>query len=224
MNLLALDASSDYCSCAVVMGDRKNNTIVSRCQHAPRQHGNLILTQADAVLAEAGIAQTALDAIVFSRGPGSFTGVRIACSVAKGIAFGLNIPLVPVSTLQLMAQSAYASEGLTNVAVGIDARMKEVYWCHYILDAAGYMKPVQDEILITPELVACLEGEWVGVGNGWTVYGDALPERTQISQFHDNIEPCAQHLLPMAWQALAEGQTVSAEQAEPVYLRNRVTS
>jgi tRNA threonylcarbamoyladenosine biosynthesis protein TsaB len=224
MNLLALDASSDYCSCAVSIGDREHNTIVSRCQHAPRQHGDLILTQADAVLAEAGIAPAELDAIVFSRGPGSFTGVRIACSVAKGIAYGLNIPLVPVSTLQLMAQSAYASQGLTHVAVGIDARMKEVYWCCHVLDKAGYMKPVQDEAVILPELVDCPEGEWIGVGNGWTAYGDALPKRTQISQFHDDIEPCAQHLLPMAWQLLAEGQTVSAEQAEPIYLRSQVTS
>ncbi len=128
MKLLTLDTSSDACSCALQIDDQ----ILSFEEIAPRRHADLILEMIDRLFVESGVSPNELDAVAFACGPGSFTGIRIATGVTQGIAFGLQIPVIPISTLAVLAQGAFHKNPQCNHAlVAIDARMSEVYWAEY---------------------------------------------------------------------------------------------
>ncbi|MDM8563559.1 tRNA (adenosine(37)-N6)-threonylcarbamoyltransferase complex dimerization subunit type 1 TsaB, partial [Candidatus Marithioploca araucensis] len=136
MKLLAFDASSPACSCALYL----DGEITERYEIAPRQHAALILPMADELLTEAGLKPIELEGIAFGRGPGSFTGLRIASGVAQGIAFAADIPVAPISSLATLAQAAYIENGAQKVLAAIDARMSEVYWGMYVIDKQGIMR------------------------------------------------------------------------------------
>lgn len=218
MKILAIETATEACSAALYL----EGTVFSRHQVAPRGHADLILSMCDALLTETGVRRHELDAVAFGRGPGSFTGVRIATGVAQGLAFGLNVPVVPVSTLATLAQGALREHGWTRVLAAIDARMGEIYWAPYATDAAGLMQPAGEERVSPPDAMRLPdEGDWRGVGTGWSAYGSRLP--AQIHERDGEHLPHAHDLVLLAAAAFARGEAVPAAAAVPVYLRDDVT-
>ena len=131
--ILALDTATENCSVALLVNDR----VYVRREVAPRDHTKKILPMVDEVLKEAGLSLNELDALAFGRGPGSFTGVRIGIGIAQGLAFGAELPMIGISTLQAMAQGSYRNMRATHVACAIDARMSEVYWGRFMRQEDG---------------------------------------------------------------------------------------
>ncbi|HSO81719.1 tRNA (adenosine(37)-N6)-threonylcarbamoyltransferase complex dimerization subunit type 1 TsaB [Thiocapsa sp.] len=220
--LLAIDTSGDACSAALLSGERIEQVL----ETAPRRHGELILGMMQQVLDNAGTRLDALDAIAFARGPGSFTGVRIAVAVAQGAAFGAGLPLVPVSTLAAIAQGEFRRSGERRLLVALDARMGEVYWGCFEIDERGLAVARCEERVCPPEGVESPGGEgWFGVGPGWSVYGAELAARTGVApNVHAGEAICeARDLAVLGAAELAAGHAVPPELAAPVYLRDRVT-
>ncbi|TNJ01918.1 tRNA (adenosine(37)-N6)-threonylcarbamoyltransferase complex dimerization subunit type 1 TsaB [Aeromonas veronii] len=222
MKILAVDTATEACSAALLVGDK----LFSRWEEAPRDHTRKILPMVQAVLEDAGISLSDLDAIAFGRGPGSFTGVRIGISVAQGLAFGAGVPLIGISTLAAMAQGAYRLDGAQQVLTAIDARMNEVYFGRYEL-IDGRMQLVGDEVVSDPVALVDVRGKLAGpvtcVGTGFETYGETLSglaDELAVSQVRF---PAAEDMLPLARAAWLAGEAVPVEQATPVYLRDKVT-
>jgi tRNA threonylcarbamoyladenosine biosynthesis protein TsaB len=220
MKLLALDTSSESCSCALwIDGD-----IQDRSQIAPRQHADLILAMADELLKQADLIPSQLDVVAFGRGPGSFTGLRIACGVAQGIAFAADIPVAPISSLAALAQATYQQTKDKNILTCIDARMSEVYWACYQLQNG--LMTLQTEERVSPASqvnIATDKHIWFGAGSGWDSYEAELKKYLpQIQHYQAEAYPQAHAMLPLAISMFEQQQVVSAEQALPVYLRNKI--
>ncbi|MGN5145751.1 tRNA (adenosine(37)-N6)-threonylcarbamoyltransferase complex dimerization subunit type 1 TsaB [Aeromonas veronii] len=222
LKILAVDTATEACSAALLVGDK----LFSRWEEAPRDHTRKILPMVQAVLEDAGISLSDLNAIAFGRGPGSFTGVRIGISVAQGLAFGAGVPLIGISTLAAMAQGAYRLDGAEQVLTAIDARMNEVYFGRYEL-IDGRMQLVGDEVVSEPVALVDVRGKLAGpvtcVGTGFETYGDTLSglaDELAVSQVRF---PAAEDMLPLARAAWLAGEAVPVEQATPVYLRDKVT-
>ncbi|MBW6151264.1 tRNA (adenosine(37)-N6)-threonylcarbamoyltransferase complex dimerization subunit type 1 TsaB, partial [Pseudomonas aeruginosa] len=164
--LLALDTSTEACSVALLHEGRA----LSHYEVIPRLHAQRLLPMVRDLLDEAGVALSAVDAIAFGRGPGAFTGVRIAIGVVQGLAFALQRPVLAVSDLAILAQRAYREQGAERVAAAIDARMDEVYWGCYQLQQ-GEMRLAGSEAVLPPERVAvpwdAAAADWFGAGTGW---------------------------------------------------------
>jgi len=224
MKLLALETSTEACSCALYV----DGTISQRVEFAPRKHAELILPMAEQLLAEAQLLPAQLDGVTFGQGPGSFTGVRIACSVAQGIAFAVNIPVAPVSSLAALAQHCYQTQGHEKICVAFDARMKEVYWGIYQLNQQGLMQLQGEECVCAAHQVPLPDekNSWVGVGSGWAAYSDALSERLAgyVQHYDSEIYLHAAALIPFALAMFAQQQVFSAETVTPVYIRNKIVS
>ncbi|MCF5165271.1 tRNA (adenosine(37)-N6)-threonylcarbamoyltransferase complex dimerization subunit type 1 TsaB [Pseudomonas congelans] len=217
--LLALDTATEACSVALL----HDGKVLSHYEVIPRLHAQRLLPMIKSLMAEAGIAMSALDAIAFGRGPGAFTGVRIAIGVVQGLAFALERPVLPVSNLAVLAQRAYREHGVSQVASAIDARMDEVYWgCYH--ESGGEMRLLGDEAVMAPELAALpahASGEWFGAGTGWG-YAERIPV---IPAGHDaGLLPHAQDLLTLATFAWHRGEALPADDAQPVYLRDKVAT
>lgn len=222
MKLLAIDTSTDACSAAVLI----SGEVRERFELAPRAHSALVLPMVKSLLAEAGLAVAQLDAIAFGCGPGSFTGVRIAAGVTQGIAFGADLPVIPVSTLATLAQGACDDLGLTHVLATLDARMHEVYWGAYLRGDDGAVHLQGEEGVYAPDQVPVPEpAPWIGVGSGWLGYDAVLRAHLPglIVATHAQRHPRARDVARLGAHGLQHGHTVSAEQALPVYLRNEVT-
>lgn len=224
MNILAIETATDACSCAL----QYSGTIIVRHAVEPRRHTELLLPMIDAVLVDAGIGLGALDAIAFGRGPGSFTGLRIACSVAQGLGFGAQCPLVAVSTLQIVAVGMHRSLGTPRVLVALDARMGEVYWGAFEWDDVT-MVPVFGESVGPPDAVNVpAGGAWAAAGSGWSAYRGALDEcvADRLGRPPEPVDaarlPDASDMLVPAKLAVGSGLAVAPEDASPVYLRSRV--
>ena len=222
MKILALDTATEACSAALLC----DGSIHQQHEFAPRRHAQLILPMVDAVLAEAGLDLSALDAIAFGRGPGAFTGVRIAVGVAQGLALGARLPVLPISSLATLAQAALAqSEPDDVVLAALDARMGEIYWGAYIRAEDGLATPICAEQVTPPEAVGVPGGAQVfGIGSGWATCSEQLQKvlDKQVSGFDPQRFPLAQDLLPLAQREYQAGRCLSVEQALPVYLRDNV--
>lgn len=221
MKLLALETATEACSAALYL----DGEVSERYQIAPRGHTDLILPMVDGLLAEAGLVPAQLDAVAFGRGPGAFTGVRIATGVVQGIAFALELPVVPVSTLAALAQGGRREFGWERVAAAIDARMGEVYWGCFEVGDEGSMRTVSDELVTPPSQVPQLhEHQWHGIGSGWHSYATELAERQGVAMIDaiGDYFPHAQDVATLAVMAYQRGEAVSAEQALPRYLRDQV--
>lgn len=219
--ILAVETATAACSAALAV----DGDIRERYALAPRQHATLILPMIESLLAEAGIPVTAVDAIAFGRGPGSFTGVRIAASIVQGIAFAAGRPVVPVSTLAALALGGLREAGMSRVLAALDARRDEVYWGCYWADDSGLPVLQGVEAVCSPAAVtAPADTDWLGVGSGWDSYGPVLMQQFQqrVVRVLPDLEPRAADVARLAQGAVARGQTVAAEQAIPVYLRNNV--
>jgi tRNA threonylcarbamoyladenosine biosynthesis protein TsaB len=216
LKILALDTATEACSAAVWA----DGMVVERFATG-NQHSGLILPMVQAVLAEAGLALAQLDAIAFGRGPGSFTGLRIGAGVAQGLAFGANLPVVPISSLAALAQGQEAPR----VLAAFDARMGQVYFGAYVRNAQGLVEPAGVEQVIAPENIPLPEGMgWVGAGSGWDQYHALLSARlgARLARWERRVSPRARFVAELAVAAYRAGCTVAAEQAIPVYLRDEV--
>jgi tRNA threonylcarbamoyladenosine biosynthesis protein TsaB len=220
MKLLAIETATEACSAALYL----DGEVRELYEFAPRQHTRLLLGMVDRLMAEAGLSPSRLDALAFGRGPGAFTGVRIATGVAQGIAYAAELPVVPVSTLAALAQGGFREFGWTRVAAAIDARMNEVYWGAFSANDAGMMVAYSDEVVCTAGEVPMLDGErWHGIGSGWQAYAEALTQRQgRVLDWQGEYLPHAQDVALLAADAFAKGRAVSAGEALPVYLRDQV--
>lgn len=219
--ILAIDASSEACSVALL----NNNEIVDRYDVVPRKHTELILPMVDEVLAEAGLSLSQLDAIAFNRGPGSFTGVRVSTSVAQGLAYAVDLPVIPVSGLATVAQGAWRSKQHGNVIVMLDARMEEVYWAYYQI-TDNCMKLVGEEhVSPAGNISKPGEADWIAVGSGVNVYNKEIQEWVGNSNIKLNMDsqyPQARDVAELARMEFVTGNAVTAMQAQPVYIRDKV--
>ena len=220
MKLLAFETSTEACSVAVF----DDGEVHARFEVAPRRHAELALPWAEALLAEAGITRSGLDAIAVGRGPGAFTGVRLGIAIAQGIALALDVPVVPVSTLATLAAPALRDHPDARVLAAIDARMGEVYVAGY---AAGAQGPtlLDAERVCAPDQVELAEGDnWIGVGTGFTAVDDALVQRlgSRLRHVDAGALPHAADTARLAALRFAAGGGVAPEHAEPAYLRNNV--
>lgn len=221
MKILALETSSERCSAALLVA----GNILERAQLARRAHAELILPMVESLLAEAGETLAGLDAIAFGRGPGGFTGLRVATAVAQGLAFGADRPVVPVSDLAALAAAAARAHGAGKVLACLDARMQEVYWAGFEAGGPEEVHALGEEQLGPAAEVHLPEaGAWFGAGSGFGVYGEILSTRLAPSlQGQDaTLVPTAHEVATLAAGLLAGGHSVSADQALPVYLRDRV--
>ncbi|WP_448214053.1 tRNA (adenosine(37)-N6)-threonylcarbamoyltransferase complex dimerization subunit type 1 TsaB [Colwellia sp. MEBiC06753] len=223
MKLLAIDASTEACSVALL----NQQEIISNFELCPQSHSLVLLPMVDRLLAESGFKLSDFDALVYGRGPGSFTGVRIGIGVAQGLAFAADIPTIGISTMQAMAQQAFVAHQQEKVSVAIDARMSEVYCSNWQANEQGIMQLTDSEQVMSPGDFAkqMLEQDnpVYGVGTGWQAYSAEL---NAICANQNNIEvlyPNAKYMLAQAKQALALGEAVPAEQAQPVYVRDTVS-
>lgn len=196
IKLLAIDTATDACSVALYLSDQ----IFERFEVVPRAHTRLLLPYIDDLLKEAGIRLSELDAFACGRGPGSFTGVRIACSVIQALSFGTNKPVVLVSTLQALAEGAARLSGVTQVFASLDARLDSVYWGLFERGREGIMQPVSDERLDLSDQIRLPEGAWEKA--------TGYPHAADIAR-----------IAAFEYQA---GRSIAADLALPVYLRNEV--
>lgn len=220
LRLLAIDTTEDHCSAALWV----DGAIAECSELAPRRHTELILPMMNELLAAAGLSLGQLDALAFARGPGAFTGLRVASSVIQGAAFGADLPVVPVSSLQVLAQGAQRRHAADQVLSALDARMGEVYWGAFACDAEGLMRGVIDEMVCPPSEVPLPDiGTWVGAGSGWSGYAADLMRRCGVCPpLHADAFCEAHDVARLAAVMFNEGAAVSAEQALPTYLRDQV--
>ncbi|MGJ8678957.1 tRNA (adenosine(37)-N6)-threonylcarbamoyltransferase complex dimerization subunit type 1 TsaB [Paraglaciecola sp.] len=220
MNLLIIDTATEACSVALKLDGK----VYSQFEVCPQQHSQRILPMVDQVLKQANCELKDLDYLGFGRGPGSFTGVRIATGIIQGLALGTDLRVVGVSTLAAMSQQAAAKQNVNHVYAAIDARMSEVYFAEYKL-LNGVMQLVGTEQVIPPEqaqsLIDVSIGS-VGVGTGWVAY-ESLNPNNDLTVADNVLYPDAQFMLPLAEENIGLGQAVSVEDIQPVYLRDKVT-
>lgn len=222
--ILALDTATENCSVALWL----DGELRVRAQMSERQHADLLLGMVDELLGEARLELTDLDCLAFGRGPGGFTGVRIATSVAQGLALGADLPVVPVSNLHALAWCAWQRHGWHRVMVAMDARMGELYALACELDAQGRVSAVGEERVLPPgELrLPAGPGGWCGAGPGWAAQADALAETIgRLGGVDDGLYPDAAAVVSLAALALGDGISgIDVAGARPVYLRDRVAT
>lgn len=228
MRLLAIDTSAAHCSAALY----DTGTLTQRLAPAQRRHGELIVGMMEDLLQAAGLRAAELDAFAFARGPGSFTGLRIAAAVVQGAALATDKPVVGVSTLAALAQGCLRDAGAQRVLCALDARMGEVYAGAYAANAQGLMEALIDDRVCAPEAVAVPSGPepWAGAGSGWQTYADVLAGAVRAACGADPVSvaaerPCeARDVAVLAAADYAAGARLDPADALPVYLRDRVTS
>lgn len=228
MKILALDTATENCSAALWV----DGSLIHREVEVPRGHADLILTMIDELLAESAETLAGLDAIAFGRGPGSFTGVRLAASVTQGLAFGADLPVVPISDLRAVAQRAQNDTADKNVAVRHvlvcnDARMHEVYWACFERGTDDLMTPVGTEHVSKPVDVH-LPVAWTGTlvnaaGRGFAAYTELRERLLQnLTNINESVLPGAREIATLAAAEIRAGRTLPPEEAVPVYLRDDV--
>ncbi|MBX3665986.1 MAG: tRNA (adenosine(37)-N6)-threonylcarbamoyltransferase complex dimerization subunit type 1 TsaB [Burkholderiales bacterium] len=216
MNILALDASTEHCSAAVW----RAGAVFERAARAGQAHSEMLIAMADAVLAEAGITLPSVSGIAFGAGPGSFTGLRVACAVAQGLAFPADIPLAGIGTLQAMAAGCDAGA----VICCLDARMGEVYHAAYRRDGDAWTEVSAPWVCAPAAVPELPPGKWTACGGGFAVYGDVLRQRYagRLEAVLDGVVPQARDIARLAVPVFAVGGGVSADAAAPFYVRDRV--
>ena len=221
ISLLAIEASTEACSVAL----RHNGKESEDFRLLPRAHTRYLLPMVDQILSEYGIGLADLDAIGFSAGPGSFTGLRVCAGLVQGLAFAAEKPVVAISTLQAIAQGEADRLGLAEgdlLLPSIDARMDEIYWGEYRY-RNGYAEEVAVDSLRSPESLSlsASENSVFGFGSGWG-YASRFGFCDSLNNIDVDVYPHAHAVLKLAIRAYDRGEYMSAEQAQPVYLRDTV--
>lgn len=216
MKILTLDTSAEYCSVALLLdGEVWNREVL-----AGQQHSALILPMVRQALDETGLALVQLDGIAFGAGPGSFTGLRIACGVSQGLAFGAGLPVMGISTLEALAQEA----GNKRVIAVLDARMKEIYHAAYEKTTGGW-QAVSEPALCLPGNAPPVPGDgWTGCGSGFDIYDNVLRARYGgcVSHIMRGLRPNARVMAQLAAPRFEQGLAIDPAEAAPLYIRNKV--
>ncbi|MDD5273266.1 MAG: tRNA (adenosine(37)-N6)-threonylcarbamoyltransferase complex dimerization subunit type 1 TsaB [Methylovulum sp.] len=220
MKLLAVETATDACSAALSV----NGVIHERYALASKEHTQLILPMVDELMKEAGLQPADLDGLAFGRGPGSFTGVRIATGIMQGLALGLDLQVMPVSTLAAIAQDYFDQHDVNVAFVAMDARMGEIFWGVYQRDADGFAQLIGEEVVTPPELIEFPDLFGVGLGTGWGVYAPVLLGQLseQVSHYETTPLPRARAIASLGKRGFAKQQALPVERAMPVYLRDKV--
>ena len=216
MKILALETSTEYCSVALW----RDGAVDEDGRHAGQRHSELLLPMAHGLIASRGLKVNDLDGIAFGEGPGSFTGLRIACGVVQGLAFGAGLKVAGVGTLLAMAAAA----GADRVVCCLDARMGEIYHAAYARSGAGW-DTVHAPGLWSPEEAPELPtGTWTGCGSGFAAHAQALGRRYggRLSAIMPEVVPHARHVAELGALDFAAGRAVLPERAVPLYLRDKV--
>ena len=216
MNLVALETSTEYCSLAVSRGAQ----VFDRSFHAGQRHSELALPALHEMLQQAELDMSGIDGIVYGAGPGSFTGLRIACGLAQGLALARDLPVVGIGTLLALAEAS----GAHQVVACLDARMGEVYHAVYRKSGDDWVE-VHAPGLYRPDAVPRVEGTgWAGCGSGFRVHAAALAQcyAGALQQIDADAVPNASTMLRLAQQAFAAGQGKDAAEAAPLYVRDKV--
>lgn len=226
MKILAIDTATEACSAAIAV----DGTVLARYDEPGRGHAERILPMIDELLAEAGLALAALDAIAFGRGPGGFTGVRIAAGVAQGLAFGAGLPVVPVSDLEALATRALKERAAAAALICMDARMSEVYWCAFERMPGSGVQALDRERVGPPASVSResykrVHGRWLGAGTGFAAYPDlGLRLAVELDGTAAALLPRAEEVAFIAQREFSAGRVVDPAQAMPVYVRDQVVA
>ncbi|WP_028455075.1 tRNA (adenosine(37)-N6)-threonylcarbamoyltransferase complex dimerization subunit type 1 TsaB [Chitinilyticum litopenaei] len=222
MAFLALDTATDHLSLALATP----TGLVARDWHVGQKHAELTLPRLRELLEESGTPLAALEGLAFAAGPGSFTGLRIGCGIAQGLAFALGIPLLGISTLEALAEAAQAThpDQPQRVYCCLDARMNQVYAAAYARTPAGWQLET-GPVVCDPQAIPLPAGtDWLGAGSGFALYGDVLQARLgeQLAGIDATLAPRASHMLALAQPRFAAGQGVPPHEAELLYLRDKV--
>ncbi len=218
MKILAFDTSTSWLSVAVLAGGR----VIERGEHAGHAHSSRLLPIVDEVLADTGLVLADLDAIAFGAGPGAFTGVRIACGVAQGLGLGAGVPVVPVSTLEAIAQTAFHAHAHERVVACLDARMREVYVGAFAREDGAWREALPAAVLAPAEVAPPMDAhDWFGAGDGFAAYPD-LAARLGLGGHDASLRPEARAIAELAEARVASGAAVDVAQALPLYVRHRV--
>lgn len=220
MKLLAVETATEACSAALMM----DGEITEQFSLAAKEHTKLILPMIASLMSEASLTPSDLDGLAFGCGPGSFTGVRIATGIIQGIAFALDLPVVPVSNLAVIAQDFFDKNDENLAFVAMDARMDEIYWGVYQRNASGYAELIGKEAVTPASEIEYPDVSGVGIGSGWKVYGQELLTRLShrvIRHEVDNL-PRARAVARLGAEGFKLGLAVPVEHAMPVYLRDKV--
>ncbi len=218
--ILAIETSTELASVAIL----RDGQIIIRETTGAQTHSQSILPTVQSLLAEAGIGLADCDGLAFGVGPGSFTGVRTACGIIQGLAFGADLPVLPVVTLQAMAQACHELNGGDAMLAIMDARMGEVYWAQYRFDGVLWQEVVAPT-LSAPEQVLPVAGDTLllqACGNGLLAYAPAFAATSYAAAGLPAIMPHARQIAVLGGVALAQGRGLDAIEAQPLYLRNKV--
>jgi len=214
--ILAIETSTELASAALLY----EGGLIARESLGVQTHSETILPMVQQLLAEAGIALSRCDAIAFGVGPGSFTGVRTACGVVQGLAFGADLAVAPVVTLEAMAQACLEQVHASEVLAVLDARMGEVYWAHYRHDGAGWQSVIAPTLSAAREVL--VSGPVLACGNGLAAYAQDFAQQIFAKDGLPQLMPHARQIATLGSIVVAQQRTVSAQQAQPLYLRNKV--
>lgn len=222
MKLLAIDTVTEYCSVALYL----DGELMAKEILANQSHTEVVLPMVENLLAEGGTYLRQLDVIAFDRGPGSFTGLRIGAGVVQGLALGADLPLIPVSSLHILAQGCHRQHHKKRVLSAIDARQGEIYWgCFH--DSSGLMTLNLEEQISFPDmLITPNDDSYFGAGSGFDTYECELRDnsRVNLSGYDKTCYPLAQDMIPFAKRAWERQEHVDAGAALPVYLRDKVAT
>ena len=208
MRFAALETSTEWCSVALW----RDGEIAAVERRAGNRHSDLALPMLERLLSAAAMTAAQLDAVAFGAGPGSFTGLRIACGLAQGLAFAAAIPVIGISTLEALAEES----GAARVVACLDARMREVYYSA-LEKQAGRWKAIVPAQCVSPDAVTPIGDDWVGCGNGFAVYGNL-----GLTRVLAEVHPSALAVAKLAAPRLAAGEGVDAALAAPIYVREKV--
>jgi tRNA threonylcarbamoyladenosine biosynthesis protein TsaB len=216
LKILAIETSTEYCSVALW----QNGIVTERCELVGQKHSEILMPMLDNLLREAGATLSGMNGIAFGAGPGSFTGVRIACGVAQGLALGAALPVIGICTLQALAQAS----GENKVIAALDARMAEVYHAAYE-KRDGVWMTISEPSLCLPQEAPLVAGTgWFGSGSGFKAHGMQLRERyaANLAEVDALAIPQAGAIAQLAAPLFAAGHGVDAAEALPLYLRDKV--
>ncbi len=216
MRVLAIETSTEYCSVALW----QDGAVLDRCELVGQKHSEVLIPMLDQLLAEAGMKLKDMDGIAFGKGPGSFTGVRIACGVTQGLALGADLPVAGVCTLQALAQLADSDK----VIAALDARMAEVYHAAYERVDGAWLTVIEPGLHLPQQAPLVEGGGWLGAGSGFLVHGVQLQDRyaANLAAVDEQAVPQARAIAQLAAPVFAAGRGVDAAEALPLYLRDKV--
>ncbi|HSC48057.1 MAG TPA: tRNA (adenosine(37)-N6)-threonylcarbamoyltransferase complex dimerization subunit type 1 TsaB [Gammaproteobacteria bacterium] len=218
MKLLALDTATGHCSAALLLDGQLTELAID----AEKAQAENILPLVEQLLKEARLELKSLDAVAFGRGPGAFTGLRVAAAMAQGLAYGAGLPVLPISNLAALAHAARRVHGAGRVLACLDARMQEVYWGAFEADTRA-VRAFGPEQLSAPTGLEAGPGPWFGAGSGWKAYGGRLGAGVpNLTGADGELAASAGDVARLAEPLLIRGEVLPPEQALPVYLRDQV--